>query len=177
MFPTAVWKPNRVAATHSMATIGKPEIKGREEFKRHEQDIRALYPDRQVTYEMVVAEGDKVAAYATFTGTHAELGKSIELKYLVMMRIADGKIAEIWVEWDNLTAQKQLGIWPPPVYEAHYRDMKSVTGHTTGRRRVRMSVVPGTGGDHPAIFHFLTCLFQGPRREEFSGAVVEYGGG
>lgn len=100
---------------HSTATIGKPEIRGRDEFKQHERAIRALYPDRHVEYEMVVAEGDKVAAYATFSGTHAELGKSIELKYLVMMRIADGKIAEIWVEWDNLSAQSQLGLWPPPV--------------------------------------------------------------
>ena len=99
---------------HSMATIGNQEIRSRDEFKRHEQAIRALYPDRHVEYEMVIAEGDRVAAYATFTGTHAELGKSIELKYLVMMRIEAGKIAEIWVEWDNLSAQTQLGLWPPP---------------------------------------------------------------
>jgi len=99
---------------HSMATIGSPEISSRDEFKRHEQAIRALYPDRHVTYEMLVAEGDTAAAYATFTGTNKELGKPIELKYLVMMRMKEGKIAEIWVEWDNLAVQKQLGLWPPP---------------------------------------------------------------
>ena len=99
---------------HSMATIGNPEISSRDEFKRHEQAIRALYPDRHVTYEMLIAEGDLVAAYATFTGTNAELGKPIELKYLVMMRIENERIAEIWVEWDNLAAQRQLGLWPPP---------------------------------------------------------------
>ena len=99
---------------HSMATIGNPEITSRDEFKRHEQAIRALYPDRHVTYEMVIAEGNLVAAYATFAGTNAELGKPVELKYLVMMRIEKEKIAEIWVEWDNLAAQSQLGLWPPP---------------------------------------------------------------
>ena len=99
---------------HSVATIGNPEIRSRDEFKRHEEAIRALYPDRHVTYEMLIAEGDMVAAYATFTGTNAKLGKPLELKYLVMMRIEDGKIAEIWVEWDNLAAQKQLGLWSPP---------------------------------------------------------------
>lgn len=98
---------------HSMATTANPEISSRDEFKRHEQAIHSLYPDRHVTYEMLVAEGDMVAAYATFRGTNANLEKSIELKYLVMMRIDDGKIAEIWVEWDNLSAQKQLGLWPP----------------------------------------------------------------
>lgn len=95
---------------HSMATIGKPEIISRQEFKNHEQVIRALYPDRHVTYEKVIAEGNMVAAYATFSGTNKELGKPIELKYLVMMRIEEGKIAEIWVEWDNLSIQQQLGI-------------------------------------------------------------------
>ena len=98
---------------HSIATTGSPEINSREEFKRHEQAIRALYPDRHVTYEKVIAEGDMAAAYATFTGTNKELGKPIELKYLVMMRMKAGKIAEIWVEWDNVAVQKQLGLWPP----------------------------------------------------------------
>jgi len=98
---------------HSMATIGKPEISSREEFKKHEQEIRALYPDRHVTYEMVIAEGDMAAAYATFSGTNKELGKPINLKYLVMMRMKAGRIADIWVEWDNLAVQKQLGLWPP----------------------------------------------------------------
>jgi len=99
---------------HSMATIGSPEISSKDEFKRHEQEIRKLYPDRHVTYDKVIAEGDFVSARATFTGTNKELGKPIELKYLVMMRMEDGKIAEIWVEWDNLAVQKQLGLWPPP---------------------------------------------------------------
>ena len=43
---------------HSMATIGSPEISSREEFKRHEKEIRELYPDRHVIYEKVIAEGD-----------------------------------------------------------------------------------------------------------------------
>jgi len=95
---------------HSMATIGSPEISSREEFKRHEKEIRELYPDRHVIYEKVIAEGDFVAARATFSGTNKELGKPIKLRYLVMMRMEDNRIAEIWVEWDNLAVQKQLGL-------------------------------------------------------------------
>lgn len=98
---------------HSVATTGNPIISSRDEFKLHEQAIRELYEDRQVTYEKVIAEGDYVAAYATFKGTNKKLDKPIEVKYLVMMRMQDGKIAEIWVEWDNLAIQKQLGLWPP----------------------------------------------------------------
>lgn len=99
---------------HSVATTLNPEISSREEFKLHEQTIAALYPDRHVTYEEVIAEGDFVAARATFAGTNKQLEKPIEVKYLVMMRIENGKIAEIWVEWDNLAIQKQLGLLPPP---------------------------------------------------------------
>lgn len=98
---------------HSMATTNNPEISSRDEFKRHEKALRELYPDRHVAYEMIIAEGDMVAAYVTFTGTNAEVGKPIEVTYLAMMRIEHGKIAEIWVEWDNLAAQIQLGLWPP----------------------------------------------------------------
>ena len=99
---------------HSVATTANPIISSIDEFKSHERAIRELYPDRQVTYDKVVAEGDFVAARATFTGTNKELEKSIQVKYLVMMRMQDGKIAEIWVEWDNLAVLKQLGLWPPP---------------------------------------------------------------
>jgi predicted ester cyclase len=100
---------------HSRATIANPEVTSREEFKELEKMIHTTWPDRNVVYEMLVAEGDMVAAYVTFTGTHHEIGKSVEIKYLAILRIEDGRIAEIWVEWDNLDVQKQLGLLPPPV--------------------------------------------------------------
>ena len=37
----------------------------------------------------------------------------------------------------------------------------------SGRRRIRWPVLSGRGGDHAAIYHFLTPIFQGPTREEF----------
>lgn len=39
----------------------------------------------------------------------------------------------------GLLPKPKAGIWPPPVYEAHYRHLDKVTAHTTGRRKVRMS--------------------------------------
>ena len=99
---------------YSVATTVRPVISSKEEFKIHEQAIRDLYPDREVTYEKVIAEGDFVAAKAAFKGTNSQLNKPIEVSYLVMMRMKDGKIAEIWVEWDNLAIQKQLGLLLAP---------------------------------------------------------------
>jgi len=109
---------------YSRATTAFPEIKSREAFKRYEQTIHVPFPDGRVTYERMVAEGDMVAAYATFTGTNTgplgELpptGRSVEVKFLAMFRIEGGKIAEIWVEWDNLSRLAQLGLSPPSALE------------------------------------------------------------
>lgn len=105
---------------HSRATTAKPEISSREEFKRHEQAGHTTWSGGRVTYDMMVAEGDMVAAYATFTGTNKgplgkfpPTGRAVEAKFLAMFRIEAGKIAEIWVEWDNVATLTQLGLFPP----------------------------------------------------------------
>jgi predicted ester cyclase len=41
-------------------------------------------------------------------------GKKLELPFIGILRIEDGKVAEIWVEWDNLYALAQLGLLEPP---------------------------------------------------------------
>jgi predicted ester cyclase len=63
-----------------------------------------------------------VAAYATYSGTMTgplgdlpATGKSMESKFMTIFRIEDGRIAELWVEWDNLSMLTQLGLFPPPV--------------------------------------------------------------
>jgi predicted ester cyclase len=105
---------------HSRATTANPEIRSREEFVQHEQARHTPWPDGHVTYDIMVAEGDFVAAYATFTGTHRgqlgafpPTGKSVEAKFLALFRVEGGKIAEIWVEWDNIATLTQLGLYPP----------------------------------------------------------------
>lgn len=105
---------------HSRATTANPEIRSREQFKQHEQARHTPWPDGHVTYEMMVAEDDFVAAYATFTGTHRgslgafpPTGRSVEAKFLALFRVEDGQIAEIWVEWDNIATLTQLGLYTP----------------------------------------------------------------
>ena len=65
--------------------------------------------------------GDCVAGYFTYSGTQEgamdpfpATGKKADLKYLGILRIEDGKIAEMWVEWDNLAMLTQLSHFPPP---------------------------------------------------------------
>jgi steroid delta-isomerase-like uncharacterized protein len=106
---------------HSQATTEMPELNSREEFKRLQQMYLESFPDQRVTIEMLVAEGDKVAGLASYAGTNTgplgnvpATGKSAELKFLSIFRIEGGRIAELWVEWDNLAMLTQLGVFPPP---------------------------------------------------------------
>jgi len=104
---------------HSQATQGV-EINSREAFVKLQESFFASCPDQKITPHMLIAEGDKVAAYATYSGTQTgplgdlpPKGKSMESKFLTIFRIEDGRIAEIWVEWDNLAMLTQLGHFPP----------------------------------------------------------------
>lgn len=105
---------------HSQATAGPP-VTSRDEFIRLQQSFLASMPDQQVTIEMMFAEGDKVAIYATYSGTQTgpmgdfpATGRRAESKFLAIFRLEDGKIAELWAEWDNLAMLAQLGLFPPP---------------------------------------------------------------
>lgn len=102
-------------ATHDV------QVKSRDEFKNLQKSFLVSMPDQKVTNEMILAEGDKVAAYSTYSGTHTgpmgdipATGKSVDLKCMGIFRIEKGKIAELWVEWDNISMLTQLGLFPPP---------------------------------------------------------------
>jgi len=53
------------------------------------------FPDFQRTIEDIAAQGDKVWARSTITGT-ALTGKKMELTSMNIFRIVNGKIAETW---------------------------------------------------------------------------------
>lgn len=89
------------------------------DMKEYLRKDAEVFPDSRVTAETIIAEGDMVAGYLTFSGTQQgpigpfpATGKKMELVYLSMMRFEAGKIVEMWVEWDNLAILRQLGHWP-----------------------------------------------------------------
>ena len=105
---------------HSQATPDV-QVRSRVEFRQLQESFFASMPDQHITIGMLVAEGDKVAAYATYAGTltgpmgaFPPTGKSAESKFLSIFRIEGDRIAELWVEWDNLALLTQLGLFPPP---------------------------------------------------------------
>jgi steroid delta-isomerase-like uncharacterized protein len=103
-----------------------PEIAvaSREEFKQFYRETAKTFPDQQMTLDTLVAEGDRVAFWGTFSGTQEgpmgpfpPTGRRLVSAIGGMFRIEAGKIAELWVTWDNLAGLVQLGLFPPPESE------------------------------------------------------------
>jgi steroid delta-isomerase-like uncharacterized protein len=94
---------------------------GREGFKQLNALFRAAFPDVVVEVEDVVAEGDRVAARWTSSGTHKgplfgipATGRAVKVTAMVVYRIEDGRLAEGWINRDDLGMMRQLGVVPTP---------------------------------------------------------------
>lgn len=61
----------------------------------------------------MVAEGDKVAERWTATFTEPASGVQVTLTGIIILRLADGKIVEMWWAKDFLGLVQQLGVIPP----------------------------------------------------------------
>ena len=94
------------------------EVRGIEEAKQFADMFKSAFPDMQATVEDVVAEGDKVVTRVTLRGTHQgeveefgpPTGRQAEIEGITIHRIEDGKIAEEWNSYDNLSVMQQLGL-------------------------------------------------------------------
>ena len=91
------------------------------EFKAFLATDFAAVSDSVQKIDVIFGGGDYVAVRARYIGTQdgpmgpfPASGKKLELPYVGILRFEDGKIVEIWVEWDNLSALSQLGHFPPP---------------------------------------------------------------
>ena len=99
---------------------GRPKPLTREESEQLARAVRAAFPDGRMTVEDMIAEGDKVVTRYTSRGTHKgdfmgipATGKEIVVTGIVISRIAKGKIAEDWEEFDGVGLFQQLGVIPP----------------------------------------------------------------
>ena len=80
------------------------------------------FPDCELSKEEVIAEGDTVVVRERFTGTHdggeyrgiEPTGAAVDVSETVTFKIEDGRIAEIWFEWDELGMYEQLGVIEHP---------------------------------------------------------------
>lgn len=101
------------------------DIRSREGFKDFLRMDTAAFPDNVQTFRQLVVEGDRVGFWATYEGTQTgplgplpPTGQRTSFDFAGIARMEDGKIAEFWITWDNMTILGQLGHLPAPAAES-----------------------------------------------------------
>ena len=93
---------------------------GRGLIKEAVTDFHKACPDLHIEVEDVFATNDKVVVryigHGTQTGVFGGIpptGKTIKVRGLTVLLIANGKIKTEWTEYDRLGMLQQLGVIPP----------------------------------------------------------------
>jgi steroid delta-isomerase-like uncharacterized protein len=81
----------------------------------------AAFPDMRIVIEQTMGDGDLVCTRGYFEGTHdgefmgvPATGNTVNVKYIDIWRLADGKAVENWVRLDMLGLMQQIGAIPAP---------------------------------------------------------------
>ncbi len=90
-------------------------------LKQHIEVAEAAFPRYSLEPDDLFAEGDKVLLRFTLRGTHKgdfmgiqPTGRTVAVPGLIVYRIANGKIAEHWIQMDNAALMQQLGVVSQP---------------------------------------------------------------
>jgi steroid delta-isomerase-like uncharacterized protein len=122
-----VWSNRRVdlieqllshdSIAHGLQDVSGNAPRGHEGFRNLYYAFSSAFPDLELLVEDTVAERDMVVARCTVKGTHRGDGlgvaptlRSVEFAGLCMMRLKDGKITEVWNQFDFMNMYHQLGV-------------------------------------------------------------------
>ena len=91
------------------------ELLANSELKQRSARLRRAFPDLEVRTIVLLADHDLVAGHFRARGTHLGLfqgvpptGASVETSWTAIFRVHDGRIADAWVTWDQLSLMEQL---------------------------------------------------------------------
>lgn len=94
---------------------------GIEGVKEFATSLKNAFPDIQFNIADQIAERDRVVSRYTVSGKHqGELfgvpatGKQVKWTATATMTVANGKIQEAWLNWDQWGLMQQLGVVPAP---------------------------------------------------------------
>jgi predicted ester cyclase len=87
----------------------------------HVKMFEAAFPKYELIADDIISEGDKVVVRATFRGLHKgdfngipATGKAVDIPLMLIYRLANGKVAEHWMNADSLGLLQQIGAVPAP---------------------------------------------------------------
>jgi steroid delta-isomerase-like uncharacterized protein len=108
------------------ATLVTPygTFKGRAAIREAFSRDKAAFPDRTLTVDVIVEQGDTIASEWSVAGTHTgplvmadgtELpptGKRVQVQGMELVQVRDGKAAVHHQYWDSMAVAGQLGVLP-----------------------------------------------------------------
>ena len=122
------WEKDREIFDTGVVTVdpGAGRMEGLEPFLGYEAGFHQAFPDGRIDGMRYVEQGDVVMVEGTFSGTHTgplvgpqgtvpPTGKRLALPFADMFRIANGRIAEHHIYYDQMAFLGQLGLLPAPV--------------------------------------------------------------
>ncbi len=105
-----------IVAADVVGHVGNHRFQGIEVLEERVTGGHAAFSDLHFVAEDVIAEGDKVVIRWRQTGTntgtymgHPPTHRTLETTGINIFRIVSGKIAEVWVNSDDLGEMHQLG--------------------------------------------------------------------
>jgi steroid delta-isomerase-like uncharacterized protein len=108
------------APGYAFSLNGNPPV----DLAGHQQMAAMFYgafPDLRQDVEDAVADGDRVAVRFTARGTHEgplmgvpPSGRPVAVSGIAVMRVADGRVAEVWEVFDLMGMLQQIGAIPAP---------------------------------------------------------------
>lgn len=101
------------------AAAGEMNVDSAHDLIQYLRQEFVTFPDAVESIEDIISDDDKVAVRHRFRGTQTgQMGpyppshKVMDATYIAIYRIERDRIAEAWVEWDNMSGLRQLGHLP-----------------------------------------------------------------
>ena len=101
---------------HNPAPDHEPTLAG---FKQKVAGFKAIFPDLQEDLQDIIASGDTVATRWVLTGSLQQefmeipaSAQPIKVEGMNFYRLKDGRVTDIWTQFDGVALMQQLGAIP-----------------------------------------------------------------
>ncbi len=101
---------------HTPASDEEPTLAG---FKQKVAGFKASFPDLEEDLQDIIASGDTVATRWVVTGSQQQelMGipasrQTIRVEGMNFYHLKDGRVTDIWTQFDGVTLMQQLGVIP-----------------------------------------------------------------
>jgi steroid delta-isomerase-like uncharacterized protein len=109
--------------SHGLFDSQGAHVSGREMFKAFWRQFRTAFPDVRVDVNDELTDGAKNMVRCTVRATHSGEGmgppshKPVSFTGMVVARIENGQLKEVWDSWDFMGLYQQIGALPALVVQ------------------------------------------------------------